>query len=162
MICGPVTFDELMKRTRSFIQGKPPPRTAEKATQTTGHRNIPETIHDHQYNRNNSYTRQRAGGETTRMQIGSPGEGSSRNGKDKHRSGAKERPPKTRLNTIYHVVEPLTIEINAAGHDIHRNVTLMRSNYRHTIEHCFRKTAPEVKSQLNPATTSLTGFTEKR
>ncbi|GKF94992.1 reverse transcriptase domain-containing protein [Tanacetum coccineum] len=29
-------------------------------------------------------------------------------------------------------------------------------------EHCFQKLRPEVKSQLNPATTSLTGFTGEK
>ncbi|GJT73747.1 hypothetical protein Tco_1033033 [Tanacetum coccineum] len=64
------------------------------------------------------------------------------------------------------VVEPLTIEINAAGHDIHRMYIDGGASADILYEHCFKRLRPEVKSQLNPATTSLTGFffffTEKK
>ncbi|GJS58675.1 reverse transcriptase domain-containing protein [Tanacetum coccineum] len=60
------------------------------------------------------------------------------------------------------VVEPLTIEINAAGHDIHRMYIDGGASADILYEHCFQRLRPEVKSQLNPATTSLTGFTGEK
>ncbi|GKA31953.1 reverse transcriptase domain-containing protein [Tanacetum coccineum] len=60
------------------------------------------------------------------------------------------------------VVEPLTIEINAAGHDIHRMYIDGGASADILYEHCFKRLRPEVKSQLNPATTSLTGFTGEK
>ncbi|GJX79840.1 hypothetical protein Tco_0327989 [Tanacetum coccineum] len=58
--------------------------------------------------------------------------------------------------------EPLTIEINAAGHDIHRMYIDGGASTDILYEHCFQRLRPEVKSQLNPATTSLTGFTGEK
>ncbi|GJS54938.1 reverse transcriptase domain-containing protein [Tanacetum coccineum] len=50
-----------------------------------------------------------------------------------------------------------------AGHDIQQHVHLHGGASADILyEHCFQRLRPEVKSQLNPATTSLTGFTEKR
>ncbi|GJZ59616.1 reverse transcriptase domain-containing protein [Tanacetum coccineum] len=60
------------------------------------------------------------------------------------------------------VVEPFTIEINAAGHDIHRMYIDGGASTDILYEHCFQKLRPEVKSQLHPATTSLTGFTGEK
>ncbi|GKE55654.1 hypothetical protein Tco_1494839, partial [Tanacetum coccineum] len=60
------------------------------------------------------------------------------------------------------VVEPLTIEINAVGHDIHRMYIDGGASADILYEHCFQRLRPEVKSQLNPATTSLTGFTGEK
>ncbi|GJS49487.1 reverse transcriptase domain-containing protein [Tanacetum coccineum] len=60
------------------------------------------------------------------------------------------------------VVEPLTIEINAAGHDIHRMYIDGGASADILYKHCFQRLRPEVKSQLNPATTSLTGFTREK
>ncbi|GKE11915.1 hypothetical protein Tco_1415466 [Tanacetum coccineum] len=60
------------------------------------------------------------------------------------------------------VVEPLTIEINAAGHDIHHMYIDGGASVDILCEHCFKRLRPEVKSQLNPATTSLTGFTGEK
>ncbi|GKE70193.1 hypothetical protein Tco_1528265 [Tanacetum coccineum] len=61
------------------------------------------------------------------------------------------------------VVEPLTIEINAAGHDIHRMYIDGGASADIILyKHCFQRLRPEVKSQLNPATTSLTGFTGEK
>ncbi|GKD49297.1 reverse transcriptase domain-containing protein [Tanacetum coccineum] len=60
------------------------------------------------------------------------------------------------------VVEPLTIEINAAGHDIHHMYIDGGASADILYEHCFQRLRPEVKSQLNPATTSLTGFTGEK
>ncbi|GJR55172.1 reverse transcriptase domain-containing protein [Tanacetum coccineum] len=66
------------------------------------------------------------------------------------------------LTTDNVVVEPLTIEINAAGHDIHRMYIDGGASADILYEHCFQRLRPEVKSQLNPATTSLTGFTGEK
>nr|GEZ62471.1 reverse transcriptase domain-containing protein [Tanacetum cinerariifolium] len=52
------------------------------------------------------------------------------------------------------VVEPLTIEINAGGHDIHRMYIDGGASADILYEHCFQRLRPEVKSQLNPATTT--------
>ncbi|GJW49324.1 reverse transcriptase domain-containing protein [Tanacetum coccineum] len=60
------------------------------------------------------------------------------------------------------VVEPLTIEINAAGHDIRRMYINGGASADILYEHCFQRLRPEVKSQLNPTTTSLTGFTGEK
>ncbi|GJV82399.1 reverse transcriptase domain-containing protein [Tanacetum coccineum] len=66
------------------------------------------------------------------------------------------------LTTDNVVVEPLTIEINAAGHDIHRMYIDGGASADILYEHCFQRLRPEIKSQLNPATTSLTGFTREK
>nr|GEY37017.1 reverse transcriptase domain-containing protein [Tanacetum cinerariifolium] len=60
------------------------------------------------------------------------------------------------------VVEPLTVEINTRGHDIHRMYIDGGASADILYEHCFQRLRPEVKSQLNPATTSLTGFTGEK
>nr|GFB03512.1 reverse transcriptase domain-containing protein [Tanacetum cinerariifolium] len=52
------------------------------------------------------------------------------------------------------VVEPLTIEINAGGHDIYRMYIDGGESTDILYEHCFQRLRPEVKTQLNPATTS--------
>nr|GEU73715.1 reverse transcriptase domain-containing protein [Tanacetum cinerariifolium] len=52
------------------------------------------------------------------------------------------------------VVEPLTIKINAGGHDIHRMYIDGGASADILYKHCFQRLRPEVKSQLNPATTS--------
>ncbi|GKA30206.1 reverse transcriptase domain-containing protein [Tanacetum coccineum] len=56
----------------------------------------------------------------------------------------------------------IPIEINAAGHDIHRMSIDGGASADILYEHCFKRLRPEVKSQLNPATTSLTGFTGEK
>ncbi|GJY08366.1 reverse transcriptase domain-containing protein [Tanacetum coccineum] len=53
------------------------------------------------------------------------------------------------------VAEPLTIEINAVGHDIHRMYIDGGASADILYEHCFQRLRPEVKSQLNLATTTL-------
>ncbi|GJR97913.1 reverse transcriptase domain-containing protein [Tanacetum coccineum] len=91
-------------------------------------------------------------------------------GKDKQRSGGKKDAPRDKADTIYMVQswqrktkqKPLTIEINAAGHDIHRMYIDGGASADILYEHCFQRLRPEVKSQLNPATTSLTGFTGEK
>ncbi|GKB29784.1 reverse transcriptase domain-containing protein [Tanacetum coccineum] len=68
-------------------------------------------------------------------------------GKDKQRSGGKKDAPRDKADTIY--------MINAAGHDIHRMYIDGGASADILYEHCFQRLRPEVKSQLNPATTSL-------
>ncbi|GJY71253.1 reverse transcriptase domain-containing protein [Tanacetum coccineum] len=80
-------------------------------------------------------------------------------GKDKQRSGDKKDAPRDKADTIY---MPLTIEINAAGHDTHRMYIDGGASADILYEHCFQRLRPEVKSQLNLATTSLTGFTGEK
>ncbi|GJT95380.1 reverse transcriptase domain-containing protein [Tanacetum coccineum] len=60
------------------------------------------------------------------------------------------------------VAEPLTIEINAGGHDIHCMYIDGGASIDILYEHCFQRLQPEVKSQINLATTSLTGFTGEK
>ncbi|GJY95106.1 reverse transcriptase domain-containing protein [Tanacetum coccineum] len=47
------------------------------------------------------------------------------------------------------VVEPLTIEINAAGHDIHRMYIDGGASADILYEHCFQRLRPEVKRALH-------------
>ncbi|GJS25325.1 reverse transcriptase domain-containing protein [Tanacetum coccineum] len=75
-------------------------------------------------------------------------------GKDKQRSGGKKDAPRDKADTIY--------MINAAGHDIHRMYIDGGASADIQYEHCFQRLRPEVKSQLNLATTSLTGFTREK
>ncbi|GKG04596.1 reverse transcriptase domain-containing protein, partial [Tanacetum coccineum] len=48
------------------------------------------------------------------------------------------------------------------SHDIHRMYIDGGASADILYEHCFQRLRPEVKSQLNPATTSLTGFTGEK
>jgi hypothetical protein len=60
------------------------------------------------------------------------------------------------------VIEPLTIEIHTRGHDIRRMYIDGGASADILYEHCFKRLRPEIKSQLIPATTSLTGFTGEK
>ncbi|GJR43187.1 reverse transcriptase domain-containing protein [Tanacetum coccineum] len=86
-------------------------------------------------------------------------------GKDKQRGGGKKDAPRDKADTIY-MVQPwqrkTKQKINAAGHDIHRMYIDGGASADILYEHCFQRLRPEVKSQLNPATTSLTGFTGEK
>nr|GEX29848.1 reverse transcriptase domain-containing protein [Tanacetum cinerariifolium] len=53
---------------------------------------------------------------------------------------------------------PLVIEAEIAGHVIHRMYVDEGSSMEILYEHCFNQLWPEIKSQMVPATTSLTGF----
>ncbi|GJX89315.1 hypothetical protein Tco_0341329 [Tanacetum coccineum] len=166
---------------------KPPPRIAEKATQTTGHRKqSSETIQRPSSSCKQQLTAGQEGraGKTKEQRVGNGyceyhrQKGHTTNecvqlrqlidklvkegrldhlvknikeGKDKQRSGGKKDAPRDKADTIYMVqswqrssisfptlaadnavVEPLTIEINAAGHDSH-DVTC-GEHCRHTVE----------------------------
>nr|GEW98753.1 reverse transcriptase domain-containing protein [Tanacetum cinerariifolium] len=53
---------------------------------------------------------------------------------------------------------PLVIEAEICGHIIHRVYIDGGSSMEILYEHCFNRLRPEIKSQMVPATTSLTGF----
>ncbi|GJY41672.1 reverse transcriptase domain-containing protein [Tanacetum coccineum] len=53
---------------------------------------------------------------------------------------------------------PLVIEAEIGGHMIHRIYIDGGSSTEILYEHCFNQLQPEIKNQMVPATTSLTGF----
>nr|GEW02576.1 reverse transcriptase domain-containing protein [Tanacetum cinerariifolium] len=53
---------------------------------------------------------------------------------------------------------PLVLEAKMGGHVIHRMYIDGGSSMEILYEHCFNRLRPEIKSQIVPATTSLTGF----
>nr|GEV66470.1 reverse transcriptase domain-containing protein [Tanacetum cinerariifolium] len=53
---------------------------------------------------------------------------------------------------------PLVIEAKMGGHMIHRMYIDGGSSMEILYEHCFNRLRPEIKSQMVPTTTSLTGF----
>nr|GEW15978.1 reverse transcriptase domain-containing protein [Tanacetum cinerariifolium] len=53
---------------------------------------------------------------------------------------------------------PLVIEAEMNGHMIHRMYVDGGSSMEILYEHCFNRLRPEIKNQMVPATTSLTGF----
>nr|GEW10689.1 reverse transcriptase domain-containing protein [Tanacetum cinerariifolium] len=53
---------------------------------------------------------------------------------------------------------PLVIEAEMGRHMIHRMYIDGGSSMEILYEHCFNQLRPEIKSQMVPATTSLTGF----
>nr|GEV54237.1 reverse transcriptase domain-containing protein [Tanacetum cinerariifolium] len=53
---------------------------------------------------------------------------------------------------------PLVIEAEMGGHMIHRMYIDGGSLMEILYEHCFNRLRPEIKNQMVPATTSLTGF----
>nr|GEX13876.1 reverse transcriptase domain-containing protein [Tanacetum cinerariifolium] len=53
---------------------------------------------------------------------------------------------------------PLVIEAEISRHTIHRMYIDGGSSMEILYEHCFNRLRPEIKSQMVPATTSLTGF----
>ncbi|GKF41002.1 reverse transcriptase domain-containing protein, partial [Tanacetum coccineum] len=53
---------------------------------------------------------------------------------------------------------PLVIEAEIGGHMIHRIYVDGGSSTEVLYEHCFNRLRPEIKSQMVPATTLLTGF----
>nr|GEX18087.1 hypothetical protein [Tanacetum cinerariifolium] len=53
---------------------------------------------------------------------------------------------------------PLVIEAEISGHAVHRIYVDGGSSMDVLYEHCFNRLKPKIKSQMVPATTSLTGF----
>nr|GEX10333.1 reverse transcriptase domain-containing protein [Tanacetum cinerariifolium] len=64
----------------------------------------------------------------------------------------------TPLTTSNGTEGPLVIEAEIGGHVIHRMYIDGGSSMEILYEHCFNRLRPEIKSQMVPATTSLTGF----
>ncbi|GKC09829.1 reverse transcriptase domain-containing protein [Tanacetum coccineum] len=62
------------------------------------------------------------------------------------------------LTTISGTEGPLVIEAEIGGHMIHRMYVDGGSSTEVLYEHCFNRLRPEIKNQMVPATTSLTGF----
>nr|GEY12870.1 reverse transcriptase domain-containing protein [Tanacetum cinerariifolium] len=56
---------------------------------------------------------------------------------------------------------PLVIEAKMGGHVIHRMYIDGGSSMEILYEHCFNRLRPELKNQMVPATTSLTGFSDE-
>ncbi|GJR66132.1 reverse transcriptase domain-containing protein [Tanacetum coccineum] len=56
---------------------------------------------------------------------------------------------------------PLVIEAKIGGHMIHRMYVDGGSSTEVLYEHCFNRLRPEIKNQMVPATTSLTGFSRE-
>ncbi|GJU81554.1 reverse transcriptase domain-containing protein [Tanacetum coccineum] len=210
----PQTFDELMKRTRSFIQGEAAAADSRKGySNNRSQEQSRRQSNDQSSSRNNSYRGQRGGRGNDkytpltmtpkeilateganfprpppgtlqkRQRVGNGYEGrldhlvkNIKEGKDKQRSGGKKDAPRDKADTIYMVqswqrktkqkvsqkfshgsgisfptltadnavVEPLTIEINAAGHDIHRMYIDGGASADILYEHCFQRLRPEI------------------
>ncbi|GKA45292.1 reverse transcriptase domain-containing protein [Tanacetum coccineum] len=62
------------------------------------------------------------------------------------------------LTTTKGTEGPLVIEAEIGGHMIHRMYVDGGSSTEVLYEHCFNRLRPEIKNQMVPATTSLTGF----
>ncbi|GKE65950.1 hypothetical protein Tco_1520111 [Tanacetum coccineum] len=56
---------------------------------------------------------------------------------------------------------PLVIEAEIGGYAIHRMYVNGGSSMEVLYEHCFNRIRPEIKSQMVPTTTSLTGFSRE-
>nr|GEU59133.1 reverse transcriptase domain-containing protein [Tanacetum cinerariifolium] len=62
------------------------------------------------------------------------------------------------LTTSNRTEGPLIIEAEMGGHIIHHMYIDGGSSMEILYEHCFNRLQPQIKSQMVPATTSLTGF----
>ncbi|GJW60546.1 reverse transcriptase domain-containing protein [Tanacetum coccineum] len=79
--------------------------------------------------------------------------------RDQPKVGKKEVPAKDKSLAIYMGAEgPFVIEAKIGGHMIHRMYVDGGSSTEVLYEHCFNRLGPEIKSQMVPTTTSLTGF----
>nr|GEY56774.1 reverse transcriptase domain-containing protein [Tanacetum cinerariifolium] len=65
------------------------------------------------------------------------------------------------LSTSSGVEGPLVIKAKIGGHMVHRMYVDEGSSIEILYEHCFNWLRPEVKNQIVPATTSLTGFNDE-
>nr|GEX20632.1 reverse transcriptase domain-containing protein [Tanacetum cinerariifolium] len=100
-------------------------------------------------------------------------------GRDQSKAGKKETAVKDKPTAIYMVTQsfervgeiafpqlaasngtegPLIIEAEMSGHMIHRMYIDGGSSMEILYENCFNQLRPEIKNQMVPATTSLTGF----
>ncbi|GKA45440.1 hypothetical protein Tco_0738236 [Tanacetum coccineum] len=72
-----------------------------------------------------------------------------RQDRDKQKNGKKEAPTKEKVAAIYMI---------QSWHRVTRQKVTLSSSMEVLYEHCFIRLRPEIKSQMVPATTSLTGF----
>ncbi|GKE09317.1 reverse transcriptase domain-containing protein [Tanacetum coccineum] len=85
-------------------------------------------------------------------------------GQDQTKIGKKKAPAKDNkitfppLTTTKGTEDPLVIESEIGGHMIHRMYVDGGSLTEVLYEHCFNRLRLEIKNQMVPATTSLTGF----
>nr|GEV98409.1 reverse transcriptase domain-containing protein [Tanacetum cinerariifolium] len=85
-------------------------------------------------------------------------------GRDPPKVGKKEVPAKDKeitfppLATSMGTEGPLIIKAEISGYMIHRMYVNEGSSMEVLYKHCFNQLRPEIKSQMVPATTSLTGF----
>ncbi|GJU74504.1 reverse transcriptase domain-containing protein [Tanacetum coccineum] len=93
-------------------------------------------------------------------------------GRDQTNNKKKEAPAKDKSLAIYMIQPwqrmtsdgtegPLVIEAEIGGHMIHRMYIDGGSSTEVLYEHCFNLLRPEIKNQMVPATTSLTGFSRE-
>nr|GFA04192.1 reverse transcriptase domain-containing protein [Tanacetum cinerariifolium] len=169
----PQTFDELMKRTRSFIQGEAATADSKKSYSSYKSREQPRRqSNDQSSNCNNSYRNQRGSREndkytplTKTLKEILATEGANflkpppmRTLEERHQRKTRQKvsqkfsreseisfPTLTGDNTV---VEPLTIEINAEGHDIHSMYIDGGASVDILYEHYFQRLPPEVKRQI--------------
>ncbi|GJW32563.1 reverse transcriptase domain-containing protein [Tanacetum coccineum] len=78
-------------------------------------------------------------------------------GREQPKVGKKEIPAKDNSGRE----GPLVIEAEIGGHMIHRMYVDGGSLMKVLYEHCFNQLRPEIKNQMVPTTTSLTGFSGK-
>ncbi|GJS56234.1 reverse transcriptase domain-containing protein [Tanacetum coccineum] len=84
--------------------------------------------------------------------------------KEQPKVGKKDAPAKDNeitfppLATTGGAEGPLIIKAEISGHMIHRMYVDRGSSMEVLYENCFNQLRPEIKSQMVPATTSLTGF----
>ncbi|GJX29929.1 reverse transcriptase domain-containing protein [Tanacetum coccineum] len=83
--------------------------------------------------------------------------------KDQQKTGKKDDPAKDKAAAIYMIQPkgtegPLVIEAEIGGHAVHRMYVDGGSSMEVLFKHCFNRLRPEIKSQMVPAITSLTGF----
>nr|GEW71333.1 reverse transcriptase domain-containing protein [Tanacetum cinerariifolium] len=82
-------------------------------------------------------------------------------GRDQSKTRKKEIAAKDKPTAIYMVQSwqrTVKQKVEMGGHVIHRMYIDGGSSMEILYEHCFNRLRPEIKSQMVPATTSLTGF----
>ncbi|PWA99920.1 reverse transcriptase domain-containing protein [Artemisia annua] len=205
----PTTLDEVMKRTRSFIQGETAAADSKKgeifAAEGANFPKPPAMRTPEDKRTGNGYCDYHGQkGHTTNKCVQlrqlidkMVKEGrldhlvkNIKDGKDRGRTEGKKDNPKDKQGTIFMIhswdrstkqkvtqrfsrgnkisfppltaenaiAEPLVIEIQAGGHNIHRMYIDGGASADIMYEHCFNKLQPDIKQQLTPATMSLTRF----
>ncbi|GJU43633.1 hypothetical protein Tco_1200899 [Tanacetum coccineum] len=166
---GSQNFDELDEKTRSFIQEKPPQRTAGKATtRSEGVVAVgtTSTPHDNDPKEKLASEVQTSQWPTTQCALRRATRG------ERLLKLTKSQPKffawKWHLFSLFHRETKLV----DGDFSIEYKCQRVTSSHRMYIdggasadilyEHCFQRVRPKVKSQLNPATTSLTGFTGEK